>query len=401
MDYPKSEVNMRIQVITSGGVAQKFEFSHSNLFSTPKSLHTTAPLVPSPREPDAIAVSHSHTAVTLTETPPPNAWLTGAACTDAQRSRTGNPPSFGILNDQTLTVPAAYVLPGADITCVFSHEVRSGMHGLLFNDDGAGDGTANDGILNGAESGWSGGAVSLTNCAGLTYGHSTSDAAGRFVLAMPPRLASGAALCLQSARVVGRQPTGASVDSTPLAGGSPVDVAGTAYRYGRGPFGARVDWVWRGAGAPEGASVQLGSVPAARFVDAGVVGGRAGDTVTHAHVLTSGTAASIHFSIPRAFAVPPTPGWAERIFADPGCTGRLQAGADRLYPPASPRTLAAGERFCIVLQETIPTGAPIGSRNTTSVQATLAFSNAGPTGLSESVVLDDITTVIDTVPPVD
>lgn len=386
---------VRVQVVTTGGTAPHFEFSQTNLFSTPAAIDTATARQASPARPEAIAVNTLGKPVTLTLSPPPTARLLGALCTDARRTSSGRPASLGVLVDHTLTLPSAQVVAGADITCVFTSSARTALVGRLFNDDGAGGGIANDSLPNGMEAGRAGQAVALTDCAEVTYQTETSGADGRFALDVPPRLRPGAPLCFILAPARDRFSTGASIDATALASGVPFTAAGMRYRYGRSATAERVEMSWQGrAAVPAGATVQFGSVPASRFEPhGGVKSGQAGGTVLHGHVFTAGTAGSLSFSVPAAVAVPQTPGWAERVFADPGCSGTLQADADRLFPPASPRSLAAGERLCVLLQETIPAGAPDGSRNTTRLQARLGLSDA-PHGLSSWHALEDVTSVL-------
>ena len=53
----------------------------------------------------------------------PAGWrLTAAICSDANAAATGNAGTFGTLVGSQLTVPAAFVEPGADITCTFTNE---------------------------------------------------------------------------------------------------------------------------------------------------------------------------------------------------------------------------------------------------------------------------------------
>ena len=73
------------------------------------------------------------------------------------------------------------------------HGVR--LRGRVFNDNGAGGGTANDGILNGAEAGLAGFNLRLTDASGApTYGTTISATDGAFALALPASIPNGTTL---------------------------------------------------------------------------------------------------------------------------------------------------------------------------------------------------------------
>ncbi len=63
----------------------------------------------------------NNTAVGITEAVASNYSLTAATCTDANSVVTGNRGSFGSLSGNTLTIPAANVKYGANLTCTFSN----------------------------------------------------------------------------------------------------------------------------------------------------------------------------------------------------------------------------------------------------------------------------------------
>ncbi|RYF41645.1 MAG: DUF11 domain-containing protein, partial [Comamonadaceae bacterium] len=79
------------------------------------------------------------------------------------------------------------------------------------------------------------------------------------------------------------------------------------------------------------------------------------------------------------------------IFADPGCTGTLQAGAAQLYPPTAPLAVLQGQSVCVLMRQVVPPAAQAGNSNSVGVNAKLVFSNAGA-ALSASYALADVTT---------
>lgn len=104
----------------------------------------------------------------------------------------------------------------------------------------------------------------------------------------------------------------------------------------------------------------------------------------------------VRFGISDEVATPTLAGWSGTVFADPGCTGALQAGAQKLYPPSMPVYVSAGESVCIVMQEFIPATAMSGYSDDATVQARFDFASAAP-GLNATYTVHDITTVSDSV----
>ncbi len=106
-----------LQKITSGSFGGPFTFTATNLASSPTNITTVAANTATPAAPTAIQVTTANTQVQITETVTASFTATSATCTDANSSFTGNPASFGSLAGAVLTVPAANVLPAAQITC--------------------------------------------------------------------------------------------------------------------------------------------------------------------------------------------------------------------------------------------------------------------------------------------
>lgn len=63
----------------------------------------------------------NNTAIGITEAATTNYGLTAASCTDANSAATGNTGSFGSLSGTTLSIPAANIKYGANLTCTFSN----------------------------------------------------------------------------------------------------------------------------------------------------------------------------------------------------------------------------------------------------------------------------------------
>ncbi len=112
---------VKTQKTTVGGVGGPFTFAQTNLASAPAGITTATAGTPAPAAPTAINVTTIGTAVTLTETPAAGYALTAASCTDANSAVTGNTGTFGTFAGNVLTIPAANVVAGADLNCVFTN----------------------------------------------------------------------------------------------------------------------------------------------------------------------------------------------------------------------------------------------------------------------------------------
>jgi Prealbumin-like fold domain len=124
--FTNTRAAVRVQKISVGGTGT-FGFSgQTNLASTPTSIITSTAGVPAPATPPVvplISVTTVGTAVTITESAVAGYELTGFSCSDANAATTLNPASFGTFVAATRvgTIPAANVITGADITCVFTN----------------------------------------------------------------------------------------------------------------------------------------------------------------------------------------------------------------------------------------------------------------------------------------
>ena len=263
------------------------------------------------------------------------------------------------------------------------------VSGRVFNDNGLGGGTANDGLINGAEVGLSLVGIKLTNCAGTTLATTITDGTGRFKIGVSSSLTVGSPLCVEETNLGSSVSTGASVGSTALPSGAAMSVGGTNYTYTRSGTPDRIAFAWNGTGH---AGLNFGDVERNTFVADGAKTGQPGNTVMYAHTFTAQTGGSVSFGIASAVAAPVLAGWSEKIFADVPCSGVLQAGAALMFPPSVATTVVAGQQLCVIIQEFIPATALNGYVNTVKVQADFTFTNAAP-GLSASYQATDVTTV--------
>ena len=111
-----------IQKITTLLPGGPFSFTATNLAGAPANISTTVAGTAAPAAPVYLSVTSISNPVTLTEAANSNFNLTGGTCTDTNAGTSGNPASFGSLTGLLLTIPAANVLPAAQITCTFVND---------------------------------------------------------------------------------------------------------------------------------------------------------------------------------------------------------------------------------------------------------------------------------------
>ena len=314
-----------------------------------------------------------------------------ASCVDGNSGVSGNPAgAIGTLAGAVLSIPAANMVNGAAFTCTFVNAYAFSVTGRVFTDDGAGAGTANDGVLNGAEAGVPGVTLKLLDCAssGL-IATAVSDGAGRYSLAVPFATAAGSNLCVQETSSAVWLSTGASVGSTALPSGTSVSTGGTSYTYTRTISPVVIAFAWNGSGHAE---LNFGHVLRNTFAADTAKGATAAGTVSYAHTFMARSGGSVGFVVASSVSAPTLTGWSETIYADPACTGSLQPGAAKLYPPTVSTTVTSGNAVCIVVQVFVPANALASYTNNSVVQANFVYTVAVP-GLTASYSLSDLTTV--------
>jgi trimeric autotransporter adhesin len=307
----------------------------------------------------------------------------GTNSTDGAMTGLPTGESFSPASGYTLTVPEA----GQVMCTVTNGPVPSTtLAGTVFVDNGIGGGTANDGVRNGGETILAGVRMRLTDCAGTEYGRTVTDSAGQYTLdagAVP----TGTLVCVEQTNLDTYISTRASFNNTVLPNG----VAVSGYTYTRpathpgSPDTIKFQWDGTARGG-----LDFGDVPDNLWVGNGEKTGLPGSTVSYAHTFTAGTSGTVAFSLATI-----DPQWAATIFADPGCTGSLQAGAARLYPPKTPAiAVAAGDVVCVVVQQFIPASARMDETYTATVRANFSYLVSGVPAVAHS--LDDVTTVSQT-----
>jgi uncharacterized repeat protein (TIGR01451 family) len=247
----------------------------------------------------------------------------------------------------------------------------SRVAGLVFRDDGAGGGIANDGVRTPGESGIAGRRVRLlgSTCAGGACDSSLTDGAGTFTLWLP--FAATGSVGVQATNSAGWRSTGASAGTTSGSYDRAADLLS---------FTAVAGVAWTG--------VAFGDVPPNLWAASGALGVPGGTAALYRHTFTAGSQGTVSFTTVET-PVPPASGWGLTLWRDLNCNGTLDPGEPPL-PSSLP--LATGQSLCVIAKHVAPLGAPAGSRETATLTASFSYANASP-ALAGADALDDVTTI--------
>ena len=313
-----------------------------------------------------------------------------ASCVDLNSATPA--ATFGNFMGSRLLIPIEKTVAGADLQCTFVNTQSLHISGRLFADTGAGGGTPNDGISNGAEPGVASVTVALTNCAAKNYGNTTTDGNGNYTLILPAGIAAETSLCVDTITASHRINTGASVATTALGLDTVVTVGGRGFTYRQEAGGlTRIMFTWP-SGTENIAGLNFAGVPISTLVSKSQQVGNPGGAAVHLHTFTAGTGGTVGFSVSRSISTPALTGWSERVLVDPGCTGDVKGGAATLHAPAAAQAVVAGQAVCVFLLQSIPVQAVSGNRNEATLQARFTLTNAVP-ALSATYTVDDLTLV--------
>jgi uncharacterized repeat protein (TIGR01451 family) len=247
-----------------------------------------------------------------------------------------------------------------------------GLGGRVFKDDGAGGGTANDGVANGSESGIGGVAVRLTDVTGgTTYDTATTDGSGNYSLLVPSSVTNGAVLRIVEVNPPAHLSTGAGVGNT---GGSYARTADT------------ITFTYTSGASYSG--VNFGDVPENSFVNDSQQANLPGTFVLHPHSFTAGSGGSLSFSV-ASLPNPSISGWTQVIYRDANCNGQLDPGETAVTGAIA---VSAGDKVCILIKEFIPGIAPFNAQDQLTVTAAFTWTGASP-ALSTNTTRIDLTTV--------
>ena len=265
---------------------------------------------------------------------------------------------------RTNVVVTAVDLPDQDFGLITGATV----FGRVFRDSGVGGGSANDGIMNGGETGISGVAVRLTDNSGATnYDTAITDGNGNYTLFIPATITNGTVL-----KIVETNPSGFL-----STGGSAGNTAGS---YNRGTDTVTFTF----APGTTYSGVNFGDVPPNSFVANNTQSALPGSFVVYAHLFIAGSGGQVTFTSTNV-STPNLSGWTQLLYRDANCNAQLDPSDPVLNGPV---IVAAGEQVCILVREAIPLNAPFNAEDIVTVRADFAYTGASPALNSSHVVID-------------
>ncbi|WP_318409293.1 hypothetical protein [Polaromonas sp. SM01] len=243
----------------------------------------------------------------------------------------------------------------------------SKVSGTVFADNGAGGGTANNGIKAGSEAGMVG--VTVHALQGVTAVASASSASdGSYILWVPATISG--TVVITPALPSGYIATGGSAGST---GGS----------YTR----PSVSYTAAAGQSPSG--VNFGLVPPNTLAPNGAQTTQPGTIVFYAHTYSAGTGGQVSFTLANA-ATPASPVWNQVLYQDSNCSATLESSEP---PVTAAVTVTAGQTICLIVKQFVPAGAGQGAQNSVTLSAAFTYTNANPALAVNTLSATDITTV--------
>ena len=247
-----------------------------------------------------------------------------------------------------------------------------GLAGKVFKDNGAGGGTANDGISNGSELGIPGVTVRLTDSSGsTTHDTATTDGSGNYSLLVPSSVTNAATLKIVEVNPPVHLSTGAGVGNTSGTYSRTTDTITFTYTTGA-----------------TYSSVNFGDVPENSFVNDSQQAGLPGTFVLHPHTFIAGSGGFVTFAVSAA-STPNLTGWTQVLYRDVNCNGVLDPGEVIVNGPL---VTSGGDRICILVKDFVPVAAPFNAQDQLTVTAAFTWTGAAP-ALGTNSTRTDLTTV--------
>ncbi|MDD0812202.1 hypothetical protein PSQ20_17765 [Curvibacter sp. RS43] len=314
---------------------------------------SSTPVAGSPNPTEVLAAASSPTQLSLSG---PAAWvISSASCVDANSAASGNPSGtfdVSVSGGTTLALTAGQVPAGANLVCTATVSASAGqtVSGLVLQDNGAGGGTAHDGIKNGAEAGRPGVTMTLGNCSGTTYASTVTDGEGRFSLSTAAAVPGP--VCLVETSPGAWVPVSSQVGNT------------------AGSFnGATRSLSFTLSAGTDYSGIVFGEVPISLLTGDGRQHLQPGQSVVYAHSFTAGSSASVVFSTADQPSQSGAP-WTSTVYLDSQCNAGLDASDAVLTGPVS---VTAGQTVCLLVRVFSPASAAHGSTDSTTLTATETY----------------------------
>jgi uncharacterized repeat protein (TIGR01451 family) len=243
----------------------------------------------------------------------------------------------------------------------------STLSGNVFADNGAGGGTANNGVKAGTEPGLAG--ITVNAMQGATTVDSQPTASdGSFILWIPG--ATSGTVTLTPVLPSGYAATGGSAGTT---GGS---YTRPSVSYTAGSGLART-------------GISFGMVAPNTLSPNGAQTAQPGTVVFYAHSYKAATGGSVTFSMANT-ATPASPAWNQVLYQDSNCNAALEASETQVTTAI---TVTAGQTVCLVIKQFVPAGAGLGAQNSITLSAAFTYTNSAPALAVSTLLATDITTV--------
>jgi uncharacterized repeat protein (TIGR01451 family) len=259
--------------------------------------------------------------------------LVGASCSDTNAITVGNLGGvFGELVGNTLKIPAANILPGSALQCLFVSRFEKGtVSGKVILDTGAA--SAHDGVQNGSEVGQSGVRVNLTDCVSHTYGETVTDQDGNFGFRKVAAVA-GQRLCVQASLPVGFQSVSRHVGNTQAR---------------QDGDATRVDFTWQANASYAG--LVFGMAPESTVQSTGVQMVLPGAASRHVIRYVAGSSGWVRISS-EALSSDQTSPWSHAVYLDPQCAAVAgqPLAATLAIAPTAPVAVVAGQNLCLITE---------------------------------------------------
>lgn len=248
----------------------------------------------------------------------------------------------------------------------------SKITGTVFNDDGIGGGTGNDGIQNGGELGISTQLVEALDVNNVQIDQTTTAADGSYTLYVPKS-------------VVG---TGGTVKIKETNGAIYLSTGGDAGTT-TGTYTIATDITeFTNTVGSEYESVDFGDVAVSILLTDGTQTTQPGAVATFTHLFTAKTAGDVVFTL--SSVNNPNINFPTILNNDLNCDGDADPG-EPVITPSTTFTVTSGQEICLVLRVTVPNGVNDGATSTTTVTATFDYSNS-PTNIQQILTRTDIVT---------
>ena len=288
------------------------------------------------------------------------------------------------LSDITPTLPATYsrteapsgtrsvTMGTTNVTNEnFGLYVGSSISGRVFKDTGTSGGIANDGAINGGETGLENIVVELRNGATDALISTTlTDANGNYSFAQPTGVSS---LKIVQTNRDNFLSTGATLGNSGGTYTRSTDTIAFSFTPGQSYT-----------------NLNFGDVPSASLAQNNVGYGEIGNSVLYSHTFMAGSTGTVTFSTANT-ASPANPDWGHVVFLDTNGNGVVDAGEGQITAPIN---VVEGQELKLLVQHFIPLSASDGNSDQIALTANVNLSVVTPVApISQTLVNTDLTTV--------